>query len=202
MCAAGWQISNPARVQEKATKTNVLDFWDFVGRAVYAEVQRSEVSDPIEENLMSDNSNINLGSGAPGAQKLGSEFSATSSTNAWVAETARKATNSVKSIPARNFKVAFLLSIFFGFVGADRFYLGNSSSALLKLVTAGGFYIWWIYDFIQLGRGVATDKEGRVITLEESDKALVRIMKWVGLVIGVLFVFGLVTVVIQAVASS
>lgn len=151
---------------------------------------------------MSGNSNINLGSGAPGAQKRGSEFSATSSTNAWAAETARKATNTVKSIPARNFKVAFLLSIFLGFYGADRFYLGKNGTALLKLLTVGGFYLWWIYDFIQLGRGLATDNEGRAMSLDESDKVLVRIMKWFGLVIGVLFVIGAVGAIVQGVTSA
>ena len=151
---------------------------------------------------MSDNSNINVGSGAPGAQKRGSEFSATSSTNAWAAESVRKATNTVKSIPARNFKVAFILSIFLGMVGADRFYLGKNGTALIKLFTGGGFYVWWIYDFIQLAKGNATDHEGRTITLDESDKALVRIMKWVGLGLGVMFVIGMVGTIIEAIASA
>ena len=151
---------------------------------------------------MSDNSNINVGSGAPGAQKRGSEFSATSSTNAWAAESARKVTNTAKSIPPKNFKVAFMLSIFLGMLGADHFYLGKNGTGILKLLTGGGFYVWWIYDFIQTSKGKATDKEGRVITLDESDKSLVRIMKWVGLALGVLFAIAMVGSIIEAILSA
>lgn len=46
---------------------------------------------------------------------------------------------------------AFLLSIFAGFLGADRFYLGLVGTAILKLLTLGGLGTWWLYDIVQVG---------------------------------------------------
>lgn len=44
--------------------------------------------------------------------------------------------------------VALLLSIFLGYLGIDRFYLGYVWLGILKLVTGGGFGIWWLVDVI------------------------------------------------------
>lgn len=41
-----------------------------------------------------------------------------------------------------------LISIFFGTLGIDRFVLGHVWLGLLKLITAGGFGIWWLIDVI------------------------------------------------------
>ena len=40
-----------------------------------------------------------------------------------------------------------------GFLGAHRFYLGRHWTALLMLMTFGGFIVWWIWDIIQLKKG-------------------------------------------------
>lgn len=45
---------------------------------------------------------------------------------------------------------AFILSLLLGVVGADRFYLGKSGTAFLKLITLGGFGIWALIDFIMI----------------------------------------------------
>mmetsp|Transcript_134106 Transcript_134106/g.286761 ORF Transcript_134106/g.286761 Transcript_134106/m.286761 type:complete len:588 (-) Transcript_134106:165-1928(-) len=47
--------------------------------------------------------------------------------------------------------VAFLLSLLFGFFGADHFYLGFMTSGILKFATLGGFGVWWIIDVIRIG---------------------------------------------------
>ena len=47
--------------------------------------------------------------------------------------------------------ITLLLSIFFGYLGFDRFYLGKWKSGLLKLITAGGLGIWWQIDIILTG---------------------------------------------------
>ncbi|KAG0348073.1 hypothetical protein BG004_006128 [Podila humilis] len=60
----------------------------------------------------------------------------------------------------RSYPIAILLSIFFGYVGVDRFYLGYVVSALLKLFTAGGFGIWYIIDIVLIAIGGLPDHNG------------------------------------------
>ena len=43
---------------------------------------------------------------------------------------------------------AIILSILLGELGVDRFYLGYTGLGILKLITAGGFGIWWLIDLI------------------------------------------------------
>lgn len=47
-----------------------------------------------------------------------------------------------------NWIVTLVLSIFFGTLGVDRFMMGQVILGLLKLVTFGGFGIWWLIDVI------------------------------------------------------
>jgi TM2 domain-containing membrane protein YozV len=56
-------------------------------------------------------------------------------------------------------QLLFLLSIFLGFLAADRFYVGHGDLGVLKLVTVGGFMIWWLVDIILLF--VGRMKDGR-----------------------------------------
>mgnify|MGYP001576276088 FL=1 len=44
--------------------------------------------------------------------------------------------------------VALLLSIFVGSIGVDRFYMGYIGTGILKLITLGGFGLWWLIDLI------------------------------------------------------
>jgi TM2 domain-containing membrane protein YozV len=137
---------------------------------------------------LSPDKSINSPNGNPLSEDKGAAFAAKSSSNAWATNAGYQGVqNSHVKKPPR-FTVAFLLSCFFGFYGLDHFYLGKPATGLLKLLTAGGFFVWWIYDAIQMGKGKATDGEGRVLEPSESDRALIRVMKWVGLVFGSFFV--------------
>mmetsp|Transcript_6059 Transcript_6059/g.11047 ORF Transcript_6059/g.11047 Transcript_6059/m.11047 type:complete len:526 (+) Transcript_6059:69-1646(+) len=46
---------------------------------------------------------------------------------------------------------AFLLSLFLGPFGADRFYLGLWVSGCFKLATLGGLGVWWLFDIVRVG---------------------------------------------------
>ena len=54
--------------------------------------------------------------------------------------------------------VALILSIFLGELGIDRFYLGYTG--ILKLITCGGFGIWWLIDLIMIATGKLKPKDG------------------------------------------
>lgn len=57
---------------------------------------------------------------------------------------------------------AFFLSLFGGFFGLDRFYLGLPISGLIKLVTLGGLGTWWLYDVVRIGSAPVYAKDFRV----------------------------------------
>lgn len=47
-----------------------------------------------------------------------------------------------------NWILALLMSLFFGTLGVDRFIMGHIFLGILKLITGGGFGIWWLIDVI------------------------------------------------------
>ena len=51
------------------------------------------------------------------------------------------------------YTTAILLSVFAGFLGADRFYLGYTCLGVTKLFTFGCCGIWWIVDIALLLAG-------------------------------------------------
>ena len=63
----------------------------------------------------------------------------------------------------KSWLVALLLSIFVGVLGVDRFYLGKTGTGILKLITGGGFGIWWLIDLIIIATGNMKDSEGKIV---------------------------------------
>lgn len=66
----------------------------------------------------------------------------------------------------RRWKTALLLSIFLGYLGIDRFYLGYVEKGILKLLTCGGFYVWWIMDIMRIATNSLRDAEGKKLYKE------------------------------------
>lgn len=81
------------------------------------------------------------------------------------------------------------LSVIFGYLGVDRFYTGKIVTGILKLLTLGGYGIWWIIDIIVVASGKFTEASGKLIEKPENAK------KHIGVSIGVLvllFVTGII----------
>lgn len=48
----------------------------------------------------------------------------------------------------KNYVLTVVLSFILGMFGGDRFYLGKTSTAVVKLVTIGGCGLWWLADLL------------------------------------------------------
>ena len=65
------------------------------------------------------------------------------------------------NLPQREFLITLILSVFVGYLGIDRMYLGKIGTGILKLITAGGFGLWWLIDIVIIAAGGMRDKWGR-----------------------------------------
>jgi len=47
-----------------------------------------------------------------------------------------------------NWVLCLVMSVVFGSLGVDRFLMGKIGTGILKLITFGGFGIWWLIDVV------------------------------------------------------
>lgn len=90
---------------------------------------------------------------SPNAQEQAPAFTA------WPAENAPAPREDAPG--SRSFVSTWLFSWLLGFLGVDRFYLGQVGLGLGKLFTLGGCGIWWLIDLILVLAGVQRDVDGR-----------------------------------------
>ena len=59
-----------------------------------------------------------------------------------------------------SYLVAVVLVLFFGFLGAHRFYAGRNTTAVIQAATLGGFAVWWVVDIFVVLAGRLRDRQG------------------------------------------
>jgi hypothetical protein len=61
----------------------------------------------------------------------------------------------------KEYLVAVLFSIFLGYFGIDRFYMGQVGLGIGKLLTFGGCGVWYLIDIILIATRSSNDSMGR-----------------------------------------
>ena len=64
-------------------------------------------------------------------------------------------------VSERSRLAAALMAFFLGWLGVHRFYVGKIGTAILMVLTVGGFGIWATIDLIMILAGAFTDDAGR-----------------------------------------
>lgn len=77
-----------------------------------------------------------------------------------------------KEISDKSWSITLVFCIFLGVIGFHRFYVGKGGTAILMLLTFGGFGIWALVDLITIIINGFTDDDGNVVRRKSSVKAL------------------------------
>lgn len=101
-------------------------------------------------------------------------------------------TSQVRS--SKNFLNTFLLSLFLGGLGVDRFYLGKFGTGVLKFLTFGGFGIWYLIDLVLILTDSITDKGGKKLSGREGKVPLAVILLVTTMVISAIMGIGIIVV--------
>lgn len=62
--------------------------------------------------------------------------------------------------PPKEYMTASMLSLFLGYLGVDRFYLGYVGTGIVKLLTFGGLGIWYLIDVARIITNDMRDANG------------------------------------------
>jgi len=89
--------------------------------------------------------------------------------------------------PEKSFVATWLFAWLLGFFAVDRFYLGKVGTGLLKLLTFGGFGLWWLVDLILVLSGAQRDKQGRRLAGYDENKKVAWIVTAAGIVLSMVF---------------
>jgi hypothetical protein len=90
----------------------------------------------------------------------------------------------VESSSDRSFLATWLFAWLLGVLGVDRFYLGKVGTGILKLLTIGGFGIWWLVDLILTLTNSQRDRDGRRVLGTRQEQTIGWIVTAVGLLLG------------------
>lgn len=75
----------------------------------------------------------------------------------------------------KNPMTALALSVFLGFLGADRFYLGYHTIGLMKLLTGGFFGLGWMLDIFMIALRIVKPAHGRDYMFKPGGGFMVRL---------------------------
>lgn len=82
------------------------------------------------------------------------------------------------SVRAKNPALAFAFSCWFGWFGADRFYAGDKTKGVLKLITLGGFGVWTIIDWFLIGGRIRAKNLQMALALKDTMMAAPAAPLW------------------------
>ena len=71
--------------------------------------------------------------------------------------------DSKEIVSEKSWIVTLVFCIFLGLIGFHRFYVGKGGTAILMLLTLGGFGIWTVVDLITIIIDSFTDDDGKII---------------------------------------
>ncbi|WP_346940518.1 TM2 domain-containing protein [uncultured Clostridium sp.] len=73
-----------------------------------------------------------------------------------------------KEFSEKSWGATLVFCIVLGFIGFHRFYVGKAGTAILMLLTLGGFGIWIIVDLVSIIINSFTDEDGKVVKRKDA----------------------------------
>lgn len=81
----------------------------------------------------------------------------------------------IQEIKGQRWEYVLAFSFFMGWLGIDRFITGRWGLGIAKLLTFGGFGVWWMIDLILIGTENFKDSDGNhILRYSEENFALSR----------------------------